>query len=250
MPKKRMPVAERRRDLSRYGCSFRWPLAGNRPDASLAAGLERALTWAGEPLNAEAGGPGRTERVVVNPGLVRHAGVERQRSRLAGGAAARRRRLVAGHFSVPSSCLPGSLPDDLVSAGASRHRTRLDILRTREPRACAYRPAAVTTPGFTPAAPRPALPRRTNGPRDGGRRAENPASPLCPVTLQIPRLMRLTCEEESSLTTATPTVSVLSVPLTAKWPFATTKIARPGARPTALARSQAAGTCESTADRP
>lgn len=30
-------------------------VTGNRPDAGLAAGPERALTWAGEPLNAEVG---------------------------------------------------------------------------------------------------------------------------------------------------------------------------------------------------
>jgi RNA-directed DNA polymerase len=45
-------------------------VAGNRPDAGLTAGPERALTWAGEPLNADACGPfeprGKLDTAKVN----------------------------------------------------------------------------------------------------------------------------------------------------------------------------------------
>jgi hypothetical protein len=56
MPKKRMPVAERRREPVALHHRSKVDAAGNRPDAGLTAGPERALTWAGEPLNAKACG--------------------------------------------------------------------------------------------------------------------------------------------------------------------------------------------------
>jgi hypothetical protein len=61
MPNKRMPVVERRQEtrgdvvdpsVDRDGITGRIPV--------LVAGLERALTWAGEPLNADAGQAFRT----------------------------------------------------------------------------------------------------------------------------------------------------------------------------------------------
>jgi hypothetical protein len=52
MPKKRMPTAERRRD-SRLMTAAPAVVVGNRSDTSpLSAGLERVLTWAGEPWNS------------------------------------------------------------------------------------------------------------------------------------------------------------------------------------------------------
>ncbi len=63
------------------GTRDKWPLlqavvTGNRPDAGLATGPGRALTWAGEPLNNEAGMTWRTE------GQVGHHQGERTRGRL------------------------------------------------------------------------------------------------------------------------------------------------------------------------
>ncbi len=62
MPKKRTPVAERQQETQGGAPG---PSAGrhgdNWPDTSLAAGPARALTWAGEPLNADADKPPEPE---------------------------------------------------------------------------------------------------------------------------------------------------------------------------------------------
>lgn len=55
MPKKRTPAAERQRDSCDQSL-LQVTVTGNRPDAGRAAGPERALTWAGEPMTTEAEG--------------------------------------------------------------------------------------------------------------------------------------------------------------------------------------------------
>ena len=70
MPKKRMPVAERRRDSRQRGCCSRRSSWGTGRMSARAAGLERVLTWAGEPLNTEAGGlmnrRGKLDTIALN----------------------------------------------------------------------------------------------------------------------------------------------------------------------------------------
>ena len=70
MPNKRMPAAERQRDSRRTGCHSKAVVAGNRPDAGRAAGPERELTWAGEPVKYRGRAPGeprgKLDTITVN----------------------------------------------------------------------------------------------------------------------------------------------------------------------------------------
>src|SRR5271165_7074371 len=70
MPRKRMPVAERRRDSRQRGCCSRRSSWGTGRMPVRAAGPERVLTWAGEPLKAEADGlmnrRGKLDTIAVN----------------------------------------------------------------------------------------------------------------------------------------------------------------------------------------
>jgi hypothetical protein len=54
MPNKRMPAAERQREPAAGMPLLQAVARGNRPDADLTVGPEKALTWAGEPVNTKA----------------------------------------------------------------------------------------------------------------------------------------------------------------------------------------------------